>query len=1029
MLKIAYSGMKGRKKDTFLMGFVILLSIIFVITSTTLYSSSEATKHQEKVEKYGTWRTVAHSSDLSSILPTTTEQLYPVKIIGDSLAGKVATLPEGFQDQAHFQLIEGTLPTALDEIALEYRQTSQFPQGIKVGDTIPLRISFIIHQTDQFKALVNSYDLYFRNYGQEIYDFANEFPEHDVTRFIDNYNTFFMKERIPFYLDTTQDNEVADFLNTYNLKTKEEMIKVFLEYDLYQRFCKTQGFNRFYSQKIDNMQVDQIDKIQYTFFSPSTINFGETNRQTKPQYNTALSEQEIVNRGATEVREVAITIPFKVTGFIENYTETWYGTTEYPNAYITGATGEKILNAFHSNETIDTSKYKQKGYVFSNLTESDFSALFPLNTTIEANQYMYPTEEAPSERTFTIGILALIIVATIAAVFQINLTQMKRRTRKIVLLKSIGAVKSQLRQLMISEMLLYFCFTIPLGILVGLLGSYGLTIGLKNLLNIPLNFSIDFKLLIFGVLLSIIAVILGMSFPLIKALNVPLTGTMNETQRKYTAKTVKNPKVKALGLRKLTFKRISIAHMKRERKKHYLTFALNTVTIVTLLITIVLSYIAYVPYIDNVVGTNAPDFSIEMNFGISNRDRTSLLEELNALSGVESTDFIQFGEKAYMYNGKLFGNKPYSEKFSMPSYREFVNITPENEYLIKKARFVTCYGIDESSTVMEKLLQSGAAETLNMDKFISGEEVILILPAYNDKESTVSFLKKGLYSTDYAISVGDTFDLTIPTENRVGTSFTNDVAFHQPTVGAIINSFDGEGVWNLSQPTDAPIVVTSLGNLSKYYTKVSMSPNLHYEDLMLLISQLEPTKNGHTRINIYAKQGTNLVEMESSITRLSNKYFVKPIRHYVSNEVQFNTSLKLAMIIIVLGVSIAVIALLILYNTTLSKIESERERIGTLQSLGVTHAQFKGLYTATGIVFGMASLILGCLLSGLVLIALRGGFGAVFQSQLSVIWLFPWTLTLGISISFVIICILTYYLPIKKALKVPPIHNISGLQK
>lgn len=1029
MLKIAFSGMRGRKKDTYLMGFVILLSIVFVITSTTLYASSEATKYQEKVEKYGTWRSVAHSS----VLPTETFEpsagLYAMEILGESRAGRVGTLPDGFQEEAHFQLIEGELPKALDEIAIEYGQTSAFPQGIEIGDTIPMRISFIIGENDPYKAEIKSSEIYFNKYKQEIYDFIKELPNHEVSQFISNYSTFFMNERLHYFVDPSDEESIANFISTYNMNTKKEMINSFLEYDLYYLFCKTQGFNRYYSEKIDNMRVEELDKIRYTFFSPSKFSLAQDITPGKALYNTALTEEEIIERGATELREVAITIPLKVTGFIENYTETWYGNAKYPNSYVTQETGQKIFNAFYGNKTIDTSNYKHDRFVFSSLDAQTLHNFVPEKATVVTNEFMYPEEEAPSERTFTIGILTLIIVATIAAVFQINLTQMKRRTRKIVLLKSIGAIKSQLRQLMISEILIYFIFTIPLGILIGLLGSFGLTKGLKLFLNLDLNFYVDHQLLLFGIILSMVAVILGMSFPLVKALKVPLTGTMNQTQRKFSAKVSKNPKVKSLGLRKLTFKRISIAHIKRERKKHYLTFALNTVTIVTLLLTIVISYVAYIPYINNVVGADAPDFSVEMNHGLSIRDRKTFLESLQEIPEITTVDVIQFGEKAYMYHGNLFGEKPYSEILAIPSYREFVNINATNDYLIKKARFVTCYGIDENSGIMEKLLKSGAAETLNMENFVNGKEIILLLPAYSKEDKTFSYLKKGLYSTDYAISIGDEINLTIPTENRKGASFTNDVAFHNPKVGAIVNHFEGKGIWNFSYPTDTPIVVTTQKNLSKYYTKTSTSPNIDFEEMSFLIKQLEPTKNGNTHFNIYADKGANLIEMESSITRLSNQYSIKPVRHYVSNEIQFNKALKMAMVIIVLGVSIAVIALMILYNTTLSKIESERERIGTLQSLGVTHAQFKSLYTLTGIVFGLLSLILGCVLSGITLIILRGGFQALIQSHLSVFWLFPWSLTVGISVAFILICILTYYLPIKKALTVPPIHNIRGLQK
>ena len=65
----------------------------------------------------------------------------------------------------------------------------------------------------------------------------------------------------------------------------------------------------------------------------------------------------------------------------------------------------------------------------------------------------------------------------------------------------------------------------------------------------------------------------------------------------------------------------------------------------------------------------------------------------------------------------------------------------------------------------------------------------------------------------------------------------------------------------------------------------------------------------------------------------------------------------------------ALIALVILYNTTLSKLEQERERIGTLQAIGVTGGQFKKLYLITGVLYGLISIILAHILLSFIVVA------------------------------------------------------------
>ena len=54
--KIAISGMKGRKKDTFLLSFVVLLSFLFIVIATVFYSSSERTKNIQRMNMFGTWQ-------------------------------------------------------------------------------------------------------------------------------------------------------------------------------------------------------------------------------------------------------------------------------------------------------------------------------------------------------------------------------------------------------------------------------------------------------------------------------------------------------------------------------------------------------------------------------------------------------------------------------------------------------------------------------------------------------------------------------------------------------------------------------------------------------------------------------------------------------------------------------------------------------------------------------------------------------------------------------------------------------------
>src|SRR5690606_13778099 len=120
--------------------------------------------------------------------------------------------------------------------------------------------------------------------------------------------------------------------------------------------------------------------------------------------------------------------------------------------------------------------------------------------------------------------------------------------------------------------------------------------------------------------------------------------------------------------------------------------------------------------------------------------------------------------------------------------------------------------------------------------------------------------------------------------------------------------------------------------------------HLTTEDLNYLIASIYPTKFGKTYVYIYVDKNANEIDVDVGLKRVGREYEVKLTNYIEENNKIFGKSLNMTAIITLLGISVALITLIILYNTTLSKLEQERERIGILQALGVTEGQFKGLY-------------------------------------------------------------------------------------
>src|SRR5699024_5817222 len=84
-------------------------------------------------------------------------------------------------------------------------------------------------------------------------------------------------------------------------------------------------------------------------------------------------------------------------------------------------------------------------FLYSNLSTDELMDKYsPEFKDLKRNTYAYPQKAGSTEGTLTYSIIAFVFIATVFAVFQIYLTQMGRRTRKLALLKSIGATNSQI---------------------------------------------------------------------------------------------------------------------------------------------------------------------------------------------------------------------------------------------------------------------------------------------------------------------------------------------------------------------------------------------------------------------------------------------------------------------------------------------------------------------------------------------------------------------------------------------------------
>ena len=214
------------------------------------------------------------------------------------------------------------------------------------------------------------------------------------------------------------------------------------------------------------------------------------------------------------------------------------------------------------------------------------------NSRFRKNSFAYPDGPASRESVLSFTIIGIVFIATALAILQIFLTQMKRRSRKIVLLKSIGASKGQIVGIMLYEGLYFLRWGLLIGIPLGLLSSFLLIFSMNKFGGRNLSFFIEPSLLGLGIAAGILALFVGMLVPMMFAIRIPLVGTMSKPPKHKKRKDKKDKEKVSYQ----SFFRINLEYLKLNKGKGLISFGLSFIIIMIILSTGLLSYSAFNNY-------------------------------------------------------------------------------------------------------------------------------------------------------------------------------------------------------------------------------------------------------------------------------------------------------------------------------------------------------------------------------------------------------------------------------------------------
>lgn len=1090
---IARSGLRGRKRDTLLLKLVITLAFIFIITAMIFQSSTKQTKLEKRLELYGEWNAAYLNGD-KGVLKSLEEEpgvkeINNSIIIGDSAKlGVVGTYNQELIDMGHLALYKGDYPKADNEIMVELNQMSDLGLELEVGQKVSVEIDVVTVDKNMEEYINDTFrDIYENSNKDFIQTNSNKYHETPFEKIKDillvassDYIYAYEVGEVSdpeairtkgflYYQKVTMKKEfvISGILNTYTDKwdlggyaapnsfitesAGEEIIDAFYNNNILE--TSEYEFNNNIFLKINNIEKYDELKVKY----PDRA-IPKNKNDSYVSYNVAQILNSVLINQMNDLN---------LESFNEIYNDNKPNGID--NCMVLNQNGinwnmvftyQSILNVFN---TIN-------GTPLDNVSKVD-------NSNFRRNTFSYPNSEGTTENALTIVIIAVIFLATSCAVFQIFITQMKRRTRKIVLLKSIGATNGQIIKIILWEGLYLLKSGLLYGVTFGVAISYFAILVLNSAKGSGIKFHVSYPLVILGILAGCIALFVGMLVPMIFAIRIPLLGTMSKPPKHNKIRQHKKDK----EIRKMnqSFSTISWNYFKQNKGKTLLPFGLSLLIVSILLTTVLLGFMSFKNYINTVVVNNRPDYAIEAVYGEMQKKIGMVHDDLLTIDGVTKVDSYKYGiDTLFWYEGMennklmnsfmdLLPTKLMSEHF----FVEDMAHSNQPEW-IRKAFYTKTYGIESNSEVFSEYEKAITVGSINKENFDSGEEVILLIPMYLEGDTTtvkkryetydiinsanednrmewlledsdtykLSFNKgyKDIAIMQTDIKVGDKIKLSSDDEKIVGQEWVISYTTKEVTVGSIIYYFPEEGIWPFSNTVSPYTVITSFNGLEKIYPNSKLGLfRVSIDEMKSMTSSLFKVKYGRTVWYLKTDSDENTV-LDSKLLAYANNNGHNVYNYRESNESLWNEGLSSCIIVGLLGLTSSLIALIILYNTLVSKAEQEQNRIGVLQSIGVTKLDFTKHYLKVGFAQGILSVIIAnCIIFIVVMVtsvkqlstadvAFVDRLKDIFANQL---YLYPWYLHIAICILFLISIIFMNFYSSNKVTKNYPIENIRSLNR
>ncbi|MFR2270767.1 MAG: ABC transporter permease, partial [Clostridium sp.] len=575
-----------------------------------------------------------------------------------------------------------------------------------------------------------------------------------------------------------------------------------------------------------------------------------------------------------------------------------------------------------------------------------------------------------------VGLVAsLVIIATIATIYNSFSIAISERKKQFAILNSIGATKSQIMKFVFLEGFLVSIVGIPIGLLSGTVAIDIVFKVIKTFFKTSMFGELDLRVvfspivLILSTLVILLTIFISALIPAINAAKIsPLEAIKNSSNLKVG-------KIKSSKLVKKIFKtegELAYKNLRRNKGKF-------RITLFSLVISIVI-FISFNGFVDMFIEANqinygsiTNDLTLYENNLLTKEEVQKTIDELKKINGLKDVA-IDKGYNLNVHVDEKNINKDLRESLKQSDYVDMDNST----YNFFDSKLYT----PGDFSISNIKLSEG-----KFDRKTAKAENGVILVRYSYQESLA---KKGkVVLTNY--KVGDTLNCTVY-------SYDSDGNEKQKEVKLKILAITDEILTGNNQYPETSFGVVAYDDLipSLGITDDKSSSNLYY----VATNQEKSTRDEVKKV----AEENNLSVMDSI------------------DEAQKLEQTMNVMKIFVYGfiVVISLVSVTNIINTISTNINLRKREFAIIKSIGVTPQGFKKMIYMESILYGILSLLYGIPIG----ICLNVLMNRILEGMITVQTLIPYKAILICVVAIFVITFIASYIPLKKISKENIIDNI-----